>query len=311
MISVIMLTYNREHFVSRAIESILAQTFHDFEFIIINNGSKDRSGVIADEYAKKDCRIRVIHRERGNIGSGRNAGLDASRGEWVTFIDDDDFCEPDFLEFLYKLAMDNSANIAICGAKKWENDTHSLVGIADNPLVMSPETAIIELLLRKRYNNGFPTKLLSRNLFEQLRFPNEGLYDDIHLMYKVIAGADKIVSYGLPKYNVVRHENNNSSATTSYGMITAQYLNDYLDVYRNRANWLNEKFPNNTGYWNYFNWSFQISMINKIDCYNLSDCKVYFTEMQNELSKHYKEFLNSPYILDFERKWLLEYVENK
>lgn len=75
MISVIMLTYNRESFVSRAIESILAQTYRDFEFIVVDNGSTDRSGQIADEYAKKDNRIRVIHRERGNIGSGRNTGL--------------------------------------------------------------------------------------------------------------------------------------------------------------------------------------------------------------------------------------------
>ena len=78
MISVIMLTYNRENFVSRAIESILGQTYRDFEFIIVNNGSTDRSGQIADQYAARDSRIQVIHRERGNIGAGRNAGLDAS-----------------------------------------------------------------------------------------------------------------------------------------------------------------------------------------------------------------------------------------
>lgn len=99
MISVIMLTYNRESFVSRAIESILAQTYRDFEFIVVDNGSTDRSGQIADEYAKKDNRIRVIHRERGNIGSGRNTGLDAAQGEYITFIDDDDWAEPDFLGF--------------------------------------------------------------------------------------------------------------------------------------------------------------------------------------------------------------------
>ena len=97
MISVIMLTYNRENLVGRAIESILKQTFGDFEFIIVNNGSTDRSGQIADQYAAKDARIRVIHRERGNIGSGRNTGLNAAQGEYIAFIDDDDTCAPDFL----------------------------------------------------------------------------------------------------------------------------------------------------------------------------------------------------------------------
>ena len=73
-ISVIMLTYNREKLVNRAIESILNQTETDFEFIIVDNGSSDNSGKIADEYAKRDSRIKVIHREKGNIGSGRNTG---------------------------------------------------------------------------------------------------------------------------------------------------------------------------------------------------------------------------------------------
>ena len=75
MISVLMLTYNRENLVGRAIESILAQTYKDFEFIIVDNGSTDKSGDIAEEYAKKDSRIKVIHRKRGNIGAGRNTAL--------------------------------------------------------------------------------------------------------------------------------------------------------------------------------------------------------------------------------------------
>ena len=117
MISVIMLTYNREELVGRAIESILAQTYRDFEFIIVDNGSSDRSGAIADEYAAKDARIRVIHRERGNIGSGRNTGLDAAQGEHIAFIDDDDWTEPDFLEFLHSLMVEYNADVSICGAK--------------------------------------------------------------------------------------------------------------------------------------------------------------------------------------------------
>lgn len=79
MISVLMLTYNREKLVSRAVESVLNQTYQDFEFIIVDNGSSDKSGEIADRYAARDGRVRVIHRERGNIGAGRNTGLDAAR----------------------------------------------------------------------------------------------------------------------------------------------------------------------------------------------------------------------------------------
>jgi len=87
-ISIIMLLYNRENYVSRAIESILSQTFTDYEFIIVDNGSTDLGGVVCDKYAQQNEKIKVIHREKGNIGSGRNAGLDLAKGKYITFIDD-------------------------------------------------------------------------------------------------------------------------------------------------------------------------------------------------------------------------------
>ena len=116
LLSVLMLTYNRENLVSRAIESILRQTYSNFEFIIVDNGSTDKSGQIADEYAKQDSRIRVIHRDKGTISAGRNTALDAAQGDYLAFIDDDDWVEPDFLEFLLNLAVKNQADVAICGA---------------------------------------------------------------------------------------------------------------------------------------------------------------------------------------------------
>ena len=149
MISVIMLVYNREALIPRAIESILGQTFRDFEFIIVDNGSADRSGQIADEYAARDGRIRVIHRERGNIGAGRNTGLDAARGEYIAFIDDDDWAEPDFLEFLSRLAEENRADVAICGAAD---------KIFDEKKIMTAEEARIELMWRKKYNMALDRK---------------------------------------------------------------------------------------------------------------------------------------------------------
>jgi glycosyltransferase involved in cell wall biosynthesis len=308
VITVIMLTYNRESLVSRAIDSVLGQTFHDFEFIIVDNGSTDHSGVIADGYAARDGRIRVIHRGRGNIGSGRNTGMDAARGEYIAFIDDDDWCEPDFLAFLYSLATENGADVAICGATKWEGGASSPVGVPDKLIAMDAVTAIIELLWRKRYNNGFPTKLFRRSSSGETRFPETGRYDDIYLMYKIFANADTVVSYGLPKYNVLRHDHNNSAATTRHGMITAAYLDDYRSVYRERADWLCGRFPANADYWRYFDWSFQISMIEKIVKYKLPDCAAHLSDMRRELVEHRDEFVSSPYILDFEKEWMARYL---
>lgn len=307
MISVIMLTYNREKLVGRAIESILTQTHKDFEFIIIDNGSADGSGRIADTYVAKDDRIRVIHKEKGNIGSGRNTGLDVAKGDWIAFIDDDDWVEPDFLEFLLALAMENDADISVCGAMKSDSGVDTLVGIPEMT-VLDAEGAVIELMWRKRFNNGFPTKLFKSSLFDGLRFPEAGRYDDIYLIYKILSRAERVASHGLPKYHVLRHSGNNSAATTKDNMITSQYLTDYRGAYRKRTLWLCEKFPKNSNLWWYFDWSFQISMVNKIISGNLVDCQQHLKEMMSELTANKDTFYSCCWILDFEKEWMKKYV---
>ena len=297
-ISVIMLTYNRETLVSRAVESILSQTFIDFEFIIVNNGSFDNSGAIADEFAAKDPRVHVIHRERGNIGSGRNSGLDAAQGEYIAFIDDDDWCEPDFLAFLYGLAKDNSADVSICGAAD---------KIFDEKMIMKPEEALIELMWRRRYNMAFPTKLFSRKLAEKIRFPEQDKYDDISQMHKLLAYANKVAYHGLPKYTFYRHESNNSAWTANHSLLDEETLCEYLQSYRTRTEWLSMKFPDRASTWRYFEWSFMISMVEKIDRFNIQNCREQYSTMVSELRKNCEEFTNCGLIQDFERQWVDKY----
>ncbi|WP_122791398.1 glycosyltransferase family 2 protein [Intestinibacillus sp. Marseille-P6563] len=299
MISVIMLTYNREALVSRAIESILHQTYPDFEFLIIDNGSTDQSGAIADRYAAQDNRIRVIHRERGNIGSGRNTGLDAAQGEYITFIDDDDWAEPDFLEFLHDLITETDADVAICGAAD---------KIFDEKCVMTAEQALITLMWRKKYNMAFPTKLFRREMMEDLRFPEDGSYDDIALMYKLLAGAQKVAYHGLPKYTFYRHPGNNSSWTTNHKLLNPATLDEYLHAYRQRTVWLSEKFPASASAFQYFEWSFMISMVEKIERLGLIDCQAQKEIMVQQLRAHAQEFLQAPECLPFEKEWMQQYV---
>lgn len=299
MISVIMLTYNRENLVSRAIESILAQTYRDFEFIIVDNGSTDRSGQIAEEHAARDSRIRVIHRARGNIGSGRNAGLDAAQGDYIAFIDDDDWAEPDLLEFLLDLAQEDRANVAICGTSNkifYEKET------------MTSEKALVELMWRKKYNVGFPAKLFHKNLIQRFRFSEEDKFDDISLMYMLFAHASRVAYHGLPKYNVYRHPGNHSSWTEDHRLLTAEILEEYLRAYRTRTIWLCKMFPERAGTFQYFEWSFMISMVEKVARLNIYSCEKQLAYMRQELQEHRKEFLGAPEILDFEKEWMEKYV---
>ncbi|MDR1532881.1 MAG: glycosyltransferase [Clostridiales bacterium] len=299
MISVIMLTYNREDFVDRAIKSILAQTLTDFEFIIVDNGSADRSGAIADEYAGRDNRVRVIHRTRGNIGAGRNTGLEAAKGEYIAFIDDDDWAEPDFLSFLYNLAMENSADVAICGA----------AAIAfDEKCVMTGEESLIRLMQRKWYTSAFPAKLFKRELAGEHLFLEDGKHDDIGSMYKVLAGARTVAYHGLPKYTFYRHSGNNSIWTTDHSLLDFETLDEYLNVYRERTTWLCRRFPNSAEPWKYFEWSFMISMVEKVNRFGIKGCENLMVKMIRTLRANANAFLNHDMILDFEKEWFQKYI---
>ena len=112
-ISVIMPVYNVEAYVAKAIESMLAQTLTDFEFLIVDDGTKDKSGIICDEYAKKDSRIHVIHKENGGAPSARNTAIDIAKGKYMYFMDSDDWTEPTMLEDMYALAEKNAAQLVV------------------------------------------------------------------------------------------------------------------------------------------------------------------------------------------------------
>lgn len=111
-ISVIVPVYNTEQYLHRCIDSILGQTFTDFELLLVDDGSKDNSGAICDEYAARDPRIRVFHKPNGGVSSARNVGLDNARGEWIAFIDSDDWVEPSYLSVLIKLSA--NSDLSIC-----------------------------------------------------------------------------------------------------------------------------------------------------------------------------------------------------
>ena len=115
LISVIVPVYNVEQYLPKCIDSILAQTYENLEIILVEDGTKDSSGVICDEYAAKDARIRVIHKENGGLSSARNAGMEIARGEYFGFVDSDDWIEPEMYENLMALAQKYDADVFVKG----------------------------------------------------------------------------------------------------------------------------------------------------------------------------------------------------
>ena len=118
LISVIVPVYNAAEYLPRCIESILCQTHRNLDILLIDDGSTDGCGEVCDSYAREDSRIRVIHQQNSGVSTARNAGLDAARGDWIGFVDADDWIEPEMYETLLRTAQTNGKLISVCGFVK-------------------------------------------------------------------------------------------------------------------------------------------------------------------------------------------------
>ncbi len=192
-ISIIVPVYNAELYIHQCIDSILAQTYKNFELILVNDGSKDNSGSICNEYCKVDDRIRVFHKENGGQSSARNHGLNNATGDYIGFIDSDDWIDPEMYSKLINSAKEVNADIVAC-----------------NLLVMNPNGSFREYnkhamdfifsrdeALRELYKNEMLTfspcnKIYRRELFIGQRFKEESILEDLDISYKIIFKANKI-----------------------------------------------------------------------------------------------------------------------
>jgi hypothetical protein len=161
---------------------------------------------------------------------------------------------------------------------------------------------------RKRYNMAFPTKLFTRELAARIRFPDGDRYDDISQMHRLLALAGRVAYCGQPKYTFYRHEGNNSAWTTAHELLDAATLGEYLRAYRSRTEWLSERFPASAAAWRYFEWSFMISMVEKISRLGLEQCRPQREAMAGELRRNSRAFLESGMALEFEKRWMEEYI---
>lgn len=143
LISIIVPIYNAERYLHRSIDSIIAQTFTDWELLLIDDGSPDRSGEICDEYAKKDNRVRVIHKENGGVSSARQKGQDEACGEYTIHVDPDDWVEPRMLEELYRKAKDDNADMVICDY--YTNEGTQQYYIKQEPTKLNNNVVLYEL----------------------------------------------------------------------------------------------------------------------------------------------------------------------
>lgn len=199
MISVIIPVYNVEMYLSRCVESVLQQTYSNLEIILVDDGSTDHCGEICDSFSKLDRRVKVIHKENGGLSSARNAGLEVAKGEYVGFVDSDDWIAEDMYETLCA-AMRDDVDITCSGRVYISSDGRYNKFYTGKAKKYTKEEALEEMLLLREIDVSACTKLFRRTLFEGVYFPLRRVSEDIPTVYSIIRKARNVVHVGKAKY---------------------------------------------------------------------------------------------------------------
>ncbi len=202
-ISIIIPVYNTESYLRKCLDSIVNQTYRELEIIIIDDGSTDGSGEICDEYKMSDSRIRVFHTENRGLSCARNLGLDEAKGEWIGFVDSDDWIETDMYEALLNRAVETEADVVECGViqeypnrvETWKREKR-LMKHAD----------AFKALLCEDLSDAVWNKLYRSDCFKDIRFPGERVYEEIATTYRVFDAVDSISTIEANEYHYRQRE---------------------------------------------------------------------------------------------------------
>ncbi|MCK2016877.1 glycosyltransferase [Peribacillus frigoritolerans] len=239
VISIIVPVYNAEKYISKCVESIIVQTYRQLEIILVNDGSSDSSPQICDLLAKKDNRIKVIHKRNGGVSSARNEGLKIAQGEYIGFVDSDDWIEEDFFNILYNSIVKDNADISICG---YLNET-------SKGEIISPSTTVKESIIFNNveairamfegsifmghlWNKLYRADFIKKNSFEK----DIHMFEDLLFNVQAMINVTKIVFVPSFGYHYVRHID---SACT---VINYQYTS-IINAYKIMRILINEKLP--------------------------------------------------------------------
>lgn len=205
LVSVIVPVYCVEDRLRRCVDSILNQTLRDLEVILVDDGSPDGCGAICDEYADRDSRVRVIHKANGGLSSARNAGLEVCRGEYVAFVDSDDWLEADMLQLLLDSCLQYGAQIAECGYRSIYSDRTEDSCPDDGEVLQADGLRAVKGLLEwTDFSTVAWNKLYLYNVIKNIRYPEGKLHEDEFTTYRIFLQAEKLVFVRRIKYNYDR-----------------------------------------------------------------------------------------------------------
>ena len=209
LISVIVPVYKVEKYLDKCVQSIVNQTYKNLEIILVDDGSPDNCGAMCDIWVAKDNRIKVIHKANGGLSDARNAGMAVATGDWIAFVDSDDWIDAQMYQCLYEAMKTTDSDIAACGARRiWTNgkpaqELRSMNGYC----VLEKEDAMEALITSNGVVQTVWNKLYRRNVAESVLFPAGLIHEDEFWTWQVFAQAKRIVTLKESYYNYLQRDN--------------------------------------------------------------------------------------------------------
>lgn len=295
VISVIIPVYKVEQYLPKCIESVCNQTFRNLEIILIDDGSPDNCGKICDEYAARDSRIRVIHKENGGVSTARNAGLKAASGELIGFVDSDDWIEPDAFEFLYNNLIKEDADISLCSAYEHRGEQVNVLHCPVTNAILSGQDALKVALQSPTIGFALWNKLFRRHIISDVHFPVGHVWEDAFIMMPLIDKANKIAFNLQPKFHYQRRPG--SITLSRYNPSLRDMTNSKISIHE----YILEKYPALSQITLYDCLKDHLSMLNLMLTTSLPVDKAHKKEVIDFLIQHKKQIYKNPLISNSEK----------
>lgn len=201
LISVIVPVYKVEKYLDRCVNSIVNQSYSDLEIILVDDGSPDNCGNLCDEWAMKDNRIKVIHKRNGGLSDARNAGIKAATGQYIGFVDSDDWIQIDMYKDLLEAIERDNTELAVTGIVRiYENNYTHKQCVSDHEYIIENDEIIRQYLEQKTFSTAAWDKLYLSSLFENRRFPVGKQYEDAPVIFDILCSINKLSIVGKPQY---------------------------------------------------------------------------------------------------------------
>lgn len=283
LVSIIIPCYNVEKYLDRCLDTVVHQTYPHLEIILVDDGAKDNTPALCDAWAEKDKRIRVIHKENDGLANARNSGIEVCNGEYVMFVDSDDYIEPDMVEFMLTLSIEYEADVSRCGYY-FDYDNGSIEAIEESEAVqlLDYEERMIDLINGRNISGVAWNKLYKREVIKTHMYDKvDGCSEDIMHNFRVYQDIDKTVFCNVPKYHYVENNASITHGTFSYGAfdiirarkIIVDYFNDNPAILPTAKEWY-----------------IKSSLMVMSECVMFNACLNSYYELKKEI-KHYKKFV--------------------